>query len=251
MVRDLRSSWGSLEQLFGQMPPLVGLDSPVAEVLSLLAQKNGSWHYALVVDAGRVVGILTPVDVLRWVASDRSWQGSTLAEVMTTPVVTLAAGDYRDPLALLELMRTHGIRHLPVVDAAGSLLGVVNQDELCLKLISDPRQSSSPSRAEAQAAFTGAEPVIPEQNIPPPELQTALNLRIAIERAIPLGIAAVDPQGKQIYVNETFATMVGWPKEELIGKDPPFVYWPPEEMEKIATAFAQGLAQGRPPRVGS
>ena len=236
MVRDLFSPSGSLEQFFGQMPPLVGLDSPVAEVLSLLAQKNDSWPYALVVDASRVVGILTPVDVLGWVASDRSWQGSTLAEVMTTPVVTLAAGDYRDPLALLELMRTHGIRHLPVVDAAGSLLGVVNQDELCWRLT-----LGSPSSAAGwREPSTG--------KVDRPDLQTTLNLRVAIERAIPLGIAAVDPQGRQIYVNETFARMVGWPKEELIGRDPPFVYWPPEEMGKITAAFAQGLAQGRPPQ---
>jgi len=63
MVQDLRSSSGSLEQCFGQMPLLVGFDSPLAEVLSLLAQKNGSRPYALVVDAGRVVDILTAVDL--------------------------------------------------------------------------------------------------------------------------------------------------------------------------------------------
>lgn len=253
MVRDLRSPSGSLEQLFGQMPPLVRLDSSVVEVLSRLAQENRSWPYALVTDAGRVVGILTPVDVLRWMASDRSWQGSTVAEAMTTPVVTLAAGDYRDPLALLELMRTHGIHHLPVVDEAGSLLGVVNQDGLCWQLTLGSLFSLSletqPSEATSDPALLsrGQLPT-PRQDVLPLDLQATLNLRVAIERSIPLGIAAVDPQGKQIYVNETFAAMVGWAKEELIGKDPPFVYWPPEELEKIAAALAQGLPQDRPPQ---
>jgi len=253
MVRDLRSPSGSLEQLFGQMPPLVRLDSSVVEVLSRLAQDNRSWPYALVTDAGRVVGILTPVDVLRWMASDRSWQGSTVAEAMTTPVVTLAAGDYRDPLALLELMRTHGIHHLPVVDEAGSLLGVVNQDGLCWQLTLGSLFSLSletqPSEATSDPALLsrGQLPT-PRQDVLPLDLQATLNLRVAIERSIPLGIAAVDPQGKQIYVNETFAAMVGWAKEELIGKDPPFVYWPPEELEKIAAALAQGLPQDRPPQ---
>jgi len=239
--------------LFGQMPPLVRLDSSVVEVLSRLAQENRSWPYALVTDAGRVVGILTPVDVLRWMASDRSWQGSTVAEAMTTPVVTLAAGDYRDPLALLELMRTHGIHHLPVVDEAGSLLGVVNQDGLCWQLTLGSLFSLSletqPSEATSDPALLsrGQLPT-PRQDVLPLDLQATLNLRVAIERSIPLGIAAVDPQGKQIYVNETFAAMVGWAKEELIGKDPPFVYWPPEELEKIAAALAQGLPQDRPPQ---
>jgi PAS domain S-box-containing protein len=235
------------------MPPLVRLDSSVVEVLSRLAQENRSWPYALVTDAGRVVGILTPVDVLRWMASDRSWQGSTVAEAMTTPVVTLAAGDYRDPLALLELMRTHGIHHLPVVDEAGSLLGVVNQDGLCWQLTLGSLFSLSletqPSEATSDPALLsrGQLPT-PRQDVLPLDLQATLNLRVAIERSIPLGIAAVDPQGKQIYVNETFAAMVGWAKEELIGKDPPFVYWPPEELEKIAAALAQGLPQDRPPQ---
>ena len=53
------------------------------------------------------------------------------------------------------------------------------------------------------------------------------------------GVAAVGEDGRQTYVNEAFAEMVGWPAADLIGASAPFVYWPPEEMERIQAAFQQ------------
>jgi PAS domain S-box-containing protein len=61
--------------------------------------------------------------------------------------------------------------------------------------------------------------------------------RDSIERSIRIGITAVDLEGRQSYVNPSFCQMVGWSEEELEGAKPPFVYWPPEEMEKITHAF--------------
>jgi PAS domain S-box-containing protein len=251
MVQDSGSP-PPLDQFLDLVPLLVNPNSPVAAVLPLLAQKSSPFRYALVTDSEQLLGIFTATDALQWVTNGSSQQGSTLAEVMTTPVVTFVARDYRDPWALLEFMQAHRVHHLPVVDEAGSLLGVVNQDDLCLKLILESQQFQPSSLTSAQLKETQPELgalISMEQGILLEEdLRKALNLRIGIERSIPFGIAAADPQGKQIYVNDTFAMMVGWPKEALIGKDPPFVYWPPEELENITAAFAQGLAQGRPPQ---
>lgn len=74
-------------------------------------------------------------------------------------------------------------------------------------------------------------------------------LRKTIEESIISGIATIDPEGRQTYVNKAFCKMVGWSKEELIGATPPFVYWPPEEMEKIREAF-QVTLQGKIPPGG-
>src|SRR4030042_5402359 len=65
--------------------------------------------------------------------------------------------------------------------------------------------------------------------------------RDSIERSLRIGIAAVDLEGRQSYVNPSFCEMVDWSKEELEGANPPFVYWPPEEMENITQAFQQVL----------
>ena len=69
----------------------------------------------------------------------------------------------------------------------------------------------------------------------------------ALVDSSPTGIAAVDLQGRQTYVNRTFCQMVGWSAEELTGADPPFVYWAPEDRERIADALEQTLRDEIPP----
>ncbi|HWI56341.1 MAG TPA: PAS domain S-box protein [Bacillota bacterium] len=73
--------------------------------------------------------------------------------------------------------------------------------------------------------------------------------REAIENSIPSGIAAVDLDGRQSYVNPAFCAMVGWSAAELVGAHPPFAYWPPEEMAAITQAFEQ-MRQGQAPPGG-
>ena len=67
-------------------------------------------------------------------------------------------------------------------------------------------------------------------------------LRQAIEHSVPSGIAVVDLEGKQTYVNPAFCQMLGWTEEELLGDKPPFVYWPDEEVESITSAFTKVIS---------
>jgi PAS domain S-box-containing protein len=73
-----------------------------------------------------------------------------------------------------------------------------------------------------------------------------LAFKLAIENSIPSGIAVVDDSGKQVYVNRFFCIMVGWDDFELLGRLPPFVYWPPEDVENINNAFQQSLNNNAP-----
>jgi PAS domain S-box-containing protein len=61
--------------------------------------------------------------------------------------------------------------------------------------------------------------------------------RKTIEESIPSGIAGIDLEGRQIYVNRVFCDMVGWGDEELIGAKYPFVYWSPKEIESVPDNF--------------
>ena len=65
--------------------------------------------------------------------------------------------------------------------------------------------------------------------------------RKAIEDSILSGIAVVDLEGRQTYVNPAFSKMVGWSQEELLGAKPPFVYWPPEEIGNVCRHFQEAL----------
>ena len=82
------------------------------------------------------------------------------------------------------------------------------------------------------------------------EAEEKLNLehtfREAIENSVPAGITAVDLEGRQTYVNPAFCAMVGWNEPELLGKRPPFVYWPPESIEAITDAFGKVIAGNMP-----
>lgn len=63
------------------------------------------------------------------------------------------------------------------------------------------------------------------------------------------GVAANDAFGTQSYVSDAFCRMVGYPAEELIGARPPYVYWAPEDRERIEEAFRMTL-EGRAPENG-
>ncbi|WP_448570709.1 PAS domain S-box protein [Trichothermofontia sp.] len=78
------------------------------------------------------------------------------------------------------------------------------------------------------------------------QLQAEVDFRRAIEATIVEGIAMVDLEGRQSYVNPAFCRMVGWSEAELLGARPPFVYWPPEEIDTITQALQDCLAGQRP-----
>ena len=69
----------------------------------------------------------------------------------------------------------------------------------------------------------------------------------ALENSIPSGIAVIDEDGTQVYVNQSFCRLVGWDKAELLGKRPPFVYWSDDDIHNINKAFRQTLENNAPP----
>lgn len=90
--------------------------------------------------------------------------------------------------------------------------------------------------------FSGGSSALEEQ------LRREVTFRRAIEDSMLAGVSAVDLEGTQVYMNSAFASMLGWPAEELVGAKPPFVYWPPEEIGRIQQAFDQTLRGEAPPR---
>ena len=79
--------------------------------------------------------------------------------------------------------------------------------------------------------------------------QNEILFRKAIENAIPSGIAVIDEEGRQVYVNQAFCRLVGWEEKELIGKLPPYVYWPPRDIEKINSILLKTIGNN-PPKEG-
>jgi PAS domain S-box-containing protein len=92
--------------------------------LNLLARKHSSC--VLVIEAAQLVGVLTERDVVKLTAAGVNLAGVRVAEVMTRNVVTLTmTNPEQTSLGALTLLRQHRIRHLPVLDAEGQLLGII------------------------------------------------------------------------------------------------------------------------------
>jgi CBS domain-containing protein len=83
----------------------------------------------LILQDGKLIGIFTERDLMRRVVAVRRDPGTTsLQDVMTTALVTCTpAASLADCGALMSERR---IRHLPVLDADGSVTGVITTGDL-------------------------------------------------------------------------------------------------------------------------
>ena len=82
---------------------------------------------AVVLDSGRLIGILTERDLLKAVAGRVHTSEARVREWMTADPITASEGDSSDEA--IRTMLDNGFRHLPVV-AAGRTVGVVSLREL-------------------------------------------------------------------------------------------------------------------------
>ena len=73
--------------------------------------------------------------------------------------------------------------------------------------------------------------------------------RQAMEDSALVGLRARDAEGRILYVNRTFCTMVGLGAEQLVGLQPPMPYWPPDELDEVMLRHKRNL-EGKAPRDG-
>jgi CBS domain-containing protein len=101
-------------------------DDTLAEASAKMwRQQTGS---LLIMEDQKLIGIVTERDVLRTVGEGRDPKAVSLRDVMTSDVVTVASD-----LSIREaaqIMFEKWFRHLPVVDAAGAVVGIVSLRDL-------------------------------------------------------------------------------------------------------------------------
>ena len=122
MVRDLMSP----------KREVVDPQDAVISAIELMVERDvGS---VLVVDrAGRLVGIFTERDLLRhYLEAQSKFLYLTVDRVMTSPVVTVPPTATLD--VALDLMAKKNIRHLPVVDKEGKVVGYLTWKSMFQRL---------------------------------------------------------------------------------------------------------------------
>jgi len=110
----------------------VGPDATVFDAISLMAEKNiGAIP---VVEAGQVLGLISERDYTRKVVlKGKSSRETRISEIMATPVVTVTSATSID--ACMQLVTSHRIRHLPVVEGS-QLIGMISIGDLVNWIIS-------------------------------------------------------------------------------------------------------------------
>jgi CBS domain-containing protein len=125
---DFQAMYSPLGSLIRRKPETVPLDATVREAIKVMDEKRiGS---IIVADGeGRLpLGIFTLRDLLHRVALPGCTLDLPIANVMTAGVITVRPQTTAYQAALI--MGRRGLRHLLVVDDAGSLIGIVSQNDL-------------------------------------------------------------------------------------------------------------------------
>ncbi len=123
----------------------LGLRSPVVisaqETLRAAAHKLWMEDVGAVVveDGGHPTGIVSERDLVHRAAQGEDFDVVTVGEVMTTGLISARPDDTVGDAAYQMLQ--NGIRHLPVQDVSGRLIGMVSIRDLLRPLIAEPTRS--------------------------------------------------------------------------------------------------------------
>lgn len=132
----------------------IGIEEPASEVLRLFA--SYPVHHLPVLSGGKVVGMLSSADVMKMAAVVPKTgtalgayldQRVKVATLMSRPAITV-----RPDATLLEAARTmvgHAVHALPVVDAAGHLLGIITTTDVMHAGL-EFRPAKSPANPESR-----------------------------------------------------------------------------------------------------
>lgn len=113
----------------------VALDTPVLEVIKLLNdshknQQNQTRSCVLVINQGRLVGLITERDIVKISAQLLPLDKLVAAEIMTRDLITFSARKLGNITDLIDIFRRHRIRHLPVVNEYQEVLGIVTPESI-------------------------------------------------------------------------------------------------------------------------
>lgn len=160
-------------------PVVVPAGTAAAAVVERMTASSSSG--AVVVDAHhRILGILTEQDVTRRIAC-RPAAGGVVDEVMTRPVLTVRVDHHL--YEAIGFMRRHRLRHMPVVEPTGTLVGLLDLHEalaVAAGTLTDDidrltHEDSFEGLAEVKAAQVQLAEHLFADQVPAPEIQALIS----------------------------------------------------------------------------
>jgi CBS domain-containing protein len=118
-----------LNELVRRKPIAISGEATIHDVVKIMAEQNIG--FLVVVENGRMVGVLSERDVVRSLA-ERGNLSVKVSDICKRDIITLQADATLAEAA--EKMGKHGIRHIVVVNKSGELIGVVFVRDLIQEL---------------------------------------------------------------------------------------------------------------------
>jgi two-component system NtrC family sensor kinase len=84
----------------------------------------------LVMDGSQLLGLFTERDIVKLTANETPLTNLTVGEVVSRQVVTIRRSTAQDVFTTLSLFRQHQIRHAPVVDDNGQVVGLITHESI-------------------------------------------------------------------------------------------------------------------------
>ncbi|MFM2062852.1 MAG: hypothetical protein RLZZ507_2522 [Cyanobacteriota bacterium] len=136
----------NLEQAVADTPLVVTANTLATDAIALMSNARGSCTLpeedtsylltdcrascVLVMEGTQLIGIFTERDVVRLSAEGRKIAGVAISDVMTHCVITMKQSEFTDIFVALNLFQRHRIRHLPILDEHGQIVGLLTHESL-------------------------------------------------------------------------------------------------------------------------
>ncbi|HAZ44619.1 MAG TPA: histidine kinase [Cyanobacteria bacterium UBA11369] len=128
MFPNLSDNQTLIEQALERHPLMMSPATPLSEAIATMSRQGAS--YTLITQQEKLIGIITERDVVRLAVSEKPLEEMTVSEVMTQNLITCSRDRANNIFDLLTLLHSAQIRHLPITDADGKLLGVLTGESL-------------------------------------------------------------------------------------------------------------------------
>ncbi|HTP40722.1 MAG TPA: CBS domain-containing protein [Steroidobacteraceae bacterium] len=116
----------------------IGAEQPVLEAVRLMAEYNVG--ALLVMQGPKLQGIVSERDYARKVIlKGRSSSETPVSQIMSTPVLTVMPDQSVEDC--MQIMTDKRVRHLPVVDSAQNVVGVLSIGDLVRALLDEQQQT--------------------------------------------------------------------------------------------------------------
>ncbi|MBD1829017.1 CBS domain-containing protein [Microcoleus vaginatus GB1-A2] len=117
-----------LEQAIDPKPPVLPPDTPLKVAIAAMTQASASC--ILIAQGQQLLGIFTERDVVKITASEIPLAGMVISEVMTENPIAISLDKAGNIFRVLSILRSKRIRHLPLTDKRGNLLGAITCESI-------------------------------------------------------------------------------------------------------------------------